>query len=42
MELFGTDGVRGLAGGKLNAMTVMRFALAAGIHLQKVVNIIKF
>ncbi len=35
MELFGTDGVRGLAGGKLNAMTVMRFALAAGIHLQK-------
>ncbi len=35
MELFGTDGVRGLAGGKLNAMTVIRFALAAGIHLQK-------
>ncbi len=35
MELFGTDGVRGLAGGKLNAMTVMRFALSAGIHLQK-------
>ncbi len=35
MELFGTDGVRGLAGGKLNAMNVMRLALAAGIHLQK-------
>jgi len=35
MELFGTDGVRGLAGGKLNAIDVMRFALAAGIHLQK-------
>ena len=35
MELFGTDGVRGLAGGKLNALNVMRFALATGIHLQK-------
>ena len=35
MELFGTDGVRGLAGGKLNAMSVMRLALAAGIHLKK-------
>jgi phosphoglucosamine mutase len=35
MELFGTDGVRGLAGGKLNAINVMRLALAAGIHLRK-------
>jgi len=35
MKLFGTDGVRGLAGGKLNAMTVMRLAIAAGIHLRK-------
>ncbi|KIM04283.1 MAG: phosphoglucosamine mutase [Sulfurovum sp. FS06-10] len=35
MELFGTDGVRGLAGGKLNVMTVMRLALAAGIHFKK-------
>ncbi len=35
MELFGTDGVRGLAGGKLNPMTVMRLAIAAGIHLKK-------
>jgi phosphoglucosamine mutase len=35
MELFGTDGVRGLAGGKLNAMNVMRLAIAAGIHLRK-------
>lgn len=35
MELFGTDGVRGLAGGKLSAMSVMRLALAAGIHLKK-------
>jgi len=35
MELFGTDGVRGLAGGKLNAMNVMRLALAAGIHFKK-------
>jgi len=36
MELFGTDGVRGLAGGKLNAMNVMRLALAAGIHFRKI------
>ncbi len=35
MELFGTDGVRGLAGGKLNAMNVMRLAIAAGIYLRK-------
>jgi len=35
MELFGTDGVRGLAGGKLNAFTVMRLAMAAGIHFRK-------
>ena len=35
MELFGTDGVRGLAGGKLNAMNVIRLAIAAGIHLKK-------
>ena len=35
MELFGTDGVRGLAGGKLSAMNVMRLAIAAGIHLRK-------
>ncbi len=35
MELFGTDGVRGLAGGKLNAMNVMKLAIAAGIHLKK-------
>ena len=34
MELFGTDGVRGLAGGKLNAMNVMRLAVAAGVHLK--------
>jgi len=35
MELFGTDGVRGLAGGKLNALNVMQLGLAAGIHLKK-------
>jgi phosphoglucosamine mutase len=35
MELFGTDGVRGLAGDKLNAFTVMRLAMAAGIHFRK-------
>ena len=35
MELFGTDGVRGLAGDKLNAFTVMRLAMAAGIHFRR-------
>ncbi len=35
MALFGTDGVRGLAGGKLNALNVMRLALSVGIHLKK-------
>ena len=35
MELFGTDGVRGLAGGKLNPINVMRLAIAAGIYLRK-------
>ena len=35
MELFGTDGVRGLAGGKLNPINVMRLAIAAGIYLKK-------
>ena len=35
MALFGTDGVRGLAGGKLNALNVMRLAISAGIHLRK-------
>jgi phosphoglucosamine mutase len=35
MELFGTDGVRGLAGEKLNAFTVMRLAMAAGVHFRK-------
>ncbi|SFV60896.1 Phosphoglucosamine mutase [hydrothermal vent metagenome] len=35
MELFGTDGVRGLAGGKLDAFTVMRLAMSAGVHFRK-------
>ncbi len=35
MELFGTDGVRGLAGAKLNSFVVMRLAMAAGIHFRK-------
>lgn len=35
MELFGTDGVRGLAGEKLDAFTVMRLAMAAGVHFRK-------
>ena len=35
MELFGTDGVRGLAGEKLDAFTVMRLAMSAGIHFRK-------
>ncbi len=36
MKLFGTDGVRGEAGGeKLNAFTAMRLAMAAGIYFRK-------
>ncbi len=35
MELFGTDGVRGLAGEKLNAFTVMKLAMSAGIYFRK-------
>ena len=34
MKLFGTDGVRGLAGKKLDAMTAMRLAMAAGIYFR--------
>ena len=35
MKLFGTDGVRGLAGEFLDAMTVMKLAKAAGIYFRK-------
>ncbi len=35
MELFGTDGVRGKAGKKLNAFMAMRLAMAAGIYFRK-------
>ncbi|WP_024954552.1 phosphoglucosamine mutase [Sulfurospirillum arcachonense] len=35
MKLFGTDGVRGKAGKKLNSMTAMRLAMAAGIYFRK-------
>ena len=35
MRLFGTDGVRGRAGKKLNAQTAMRLAMAAGIYFRK-------
>ncbi|MBE0491517.1 MAG: phosphoglucosamine mutase [Sulfurospirillum sp.] len=35
MKLFGTDGVRGKAGKKLDAMTSMRLAMAAGIYFRK-------
>lgn len=35
MKLFGTDGVRGKAGKKLDAITAMRLAMAAGIYFQK-------
>ncbi len=35
MKLFGTDGVRGLAGEKLNAFMVMRLAMSAGIFFRK-------
>jgi len=35
LALFGTDGVRGLAGDKLDAFTVMRLAMAAGIYFRQ-------
>jgi phosphoglucosamine mutase len=35
MKLFGTDGVRGKAGEKLDAYTAMRLAMAAGIFFRK-------
>ncbi|MDR1975939.1 MAG: phosphoglucosamine mutase [Campylobacteraceae bacterium] len=35
MKLFGTDGVRGKAGAKLDAHTAMRLAMAAGIFFRK-------
>ncbi len=35
MKLLGTDGVRGKAGVKLDAMTAMRLAMAAGIYFRK-------
>lgn len=35
MNLFGTDGVRGLAGEKLTPFVVSRLAMAAGIHFRK-------
>ncbi|MCF6173746.1 MAG: phosphoglucosamine mutase [Campylobacteraceae bacterium] len=34
-QLFGTDGVRGRAGKKLNAQTAMRLAMAAGIYFRE-------
>ncbi len=34
MELFGTDGVRGKAGVKINAMACMRLAMATGIYFR--------
>ena len=34
-KLFGTDGVRGLAGSKLTAALAMRLAMAAGIYFRK-------
>ena len=35
MKLFGTDGVRGLAGEFLDALTVLKLAKAAGIYFRK-------
>lgn len=35
MSLFGTDGVRGKAGVKINAFDVMKLAMAAGIYFKK-------
>ena len=34
-KLFGTDGVRGLAGERLSATLAMRLAMAAGIYFRK-------
>jgi len=34
MKLFGTDGVRGKAGAKVNAPAAMRLAMATGIHFR--------
>ena len=35
MELFGTDGVRGMAGKKVTAMNAMRLAMATGIYFKQ-------
>ena len=35
MALFGTDGVRGRAGEKINAMAIVRLAMATGIYFKK-------
>ncbi len=35
MRLFGTDGVRGRAGGKLDAITAMKLAMAVGVYFRK-------
>ena len=35
MELFGTDGVRGMAGKKITAINAMKLAMATGIYFQK-------
>ena len=35
MKLFGTDGVRGLAGRELDAFVAMKLAMAAGIYFRK-------
>jgi len=35
LKLFGTDGVRGLAGRKLDAFLAMKLAMAAGIYFRK-------
>jgi len=35
MKLFGTDGVRGLAGKELRSFTAMQLAMAAGIYFRK-------
>ena len=35
MTLFGTDGVRGKAGKKVNAVNAMRLAMATGIYFKQ-------
>ncbi len=41
MKLFGTDGVRGKAGDFLDAMTVLKLAMAAGGYILESILLLK-